>query len=85
MKKNRNNHWIFQRIAGIFSKVYSTRLNPLYHLGDIAVLMFIVACVSGVYLFFFYNIDATRIIINVDQIEFVSSFHFLPKILIRLI
>lgn len=69
MKKNRNNHWIFQRFAGIFSKVYSTRLNPLYHLGDIAVLMFIVACVSGVYLFLFYNIDPAHAYDSVENIS----------------
>ncbi len=65
----KNNHWLFQRSAGIFSKVYSSRLNPLYHLGDIAILMFIVACVSGVYLFFFYDVNPANAYESVESIS----------------
>lgn len=63
------NHWYFQRFASVFSRVYSSRLNPLYHLGDISILMFAVACVSGVYLFLFYNVDPAHAFDSVQQIS----------------
>lgn len=69
MINNKSSHWLFQRFAGIFSRIYSSRLNPLYHLGDIAILMFIVACISGVYLFLFYNIDPAHAYESVEKIS----------------
>lgn len=62
-------HWKFQRIAGIFSKVYSSRLNPLYHLGSLAILMFLIACVTGVYLFMFYDLDPANAYHSVQQVS----------------
>lgn len=70
MMNRNNNHWIFQRGAGMFSRIYSSRLNPLYHLGDIAILMFIVACASGVYLFMFYDVDPAH---AYDSVESISA------------
>lgn len=69
MMSSKFNHWYFQRFAGVFSKVYSSRFNPLYHLGDIAILMFIIACVTGVYLFFFYNVDPAHAYDSVEKIS----------------
>lgn len=66
---SKRNHWLFQRFAGIFSRVYSSRLNPLYHLGGIAILMFVLACVSGVYLFLFYDVDPAHAYQSVERIS----------------
>ncbi len=62
-------HWKFQRFAGPFSRIFSSRLNPLYHLGDIAIAMFIIACATGVYLFFFYNVDPAQAYQSVEGIS----------------
>jgi len=64
-----HNHWFFQRGVSVFSKIYSSRLNPLYHLGDITILMFMVACASGVYLFLFYDVDPAHAYDSVQQIS----------------
>lgn len=64
-----NGHQYYQRWAKVFSRIYSSRLNPLYHLGGMAIFMFIVACISGVYLFLFYTIDPSRAYDSVQQIS----------------
>ncbi|MBV6442502.1 MAG: hydrogenase iron-sulfur subunit [Haliscomenobacteraceae bacterium CHB4] len=64
-----NGHQYYQRWAKIFSRIYSSKLNPLYHLGGMAIFMFIVACVSGVYLFLFYNVDPSQAYASVQQIS----------------
>ena len=46
-------HQLFQKFASFFGKVYATEYNPLYYLGSIAVLLFVVACISGIYILFF--------------------------------
>jgi quinol-cytochrome oxidoreductase complex cytochrome b subunit/ferredoxin len=53
-------HRYFLKAGGLFSRVFSTPLNPLYHLGTIAIYMFAIAFVSGIYLFFFYTVDPTQ-------------------------
>ena len=53
----KNGYSLFQKFAGWFSPVFSAKYNPLYHLGDIAIFMFAVATVSGIYIFLFYNVD----------------------------
>ncbi|HRP32737.1 MAG TPA: cytochrome b N-terminal domain-containing protein [Agriterribacter sp.] len=50
-------HQLFQKFSSPIGKIFSTGLNPLYHLGSIAVLLFIVACISGIYVFIFYDIN----------------------------
>ncbi|MBX2930447.1 MAG: cytochrome b N-terminal domain-containing protein [Chitinophagaceae bacterium] len=50
-------HQLYQKFSSFMSRVYSTELNPLYHLGGITVFLFTVACISGIYIFIFYNIN----------------------------
>ena len=63
---------LIQRIALPLSKVYSSKLNPLYHLGGITVFLLIVDVISGIYLFFFYDVDPQRAYASVEAIS--SSF-----------
>lgn len=62
-------HQIFQKFATLFGKIFSTELNPLYHLGGIAVIMFTIACVSGIYVFIFYNINPRLAWESVDALS----------------
>jgi quinol-cytochrome oxidoreductase complex cytochrome b subunit len=66
-------HQLYQRFASFFSRIYSTELNPLYHLGGIAVFLFTVAVVSGIYVFLFYNVDPLH---AYDSVENISSSFF---------
>jgi quinol-cytochrome oxidoreductase complex cytochrome b subunit/ferredoxin len=50
-------HQMFQRFSSLMGKIYSTELNPLYYLGGITIFLFTVACISGIYIFIFYNIN----------------------------
>ena len=61
-----------QRIALPLSKVYSSKLNPLYHLGGMTVFLLIIDVLSGIYLFFFYDVDPQRAHSSVEVIS--SSF-----------
>ncbi len=69
MSNKKPNHWLFQRFAGIFSKIYASQYNPLYHLGNLAVLMFIIACISGIYIFLFYDIDPAHAYNSVERLS----------------
>ena len=40
----------------LFNRIYSSRHNPLYQSGNLAVVCFLVTLVSGLYLFLFYKI-----------------------------
>ena len=53
-------HSLFLRFSSFFSRIFSTKLNPFFHLGTIAFYLFSVAFVSGIYLFFVYNVDPTQ-------------------------
>jgi ferredoxin len=53
-------HTIYLNIGSIFSRIFSTKYNPLYHLGTLAIYFFAVAFISGVYLFLFYTVDPTQ-------------------------
>jgi quinol-cytochrome oxidoreductase complex cytochrome b subunit len=66
-------HRLYQRFASFFSRIYSTELNPLYHLGDIAIFLFTIAVISGVYVFLFYNVDPRH---AYDSVEKISSNFF---------
>ncbi|MBL7736164.1 MAG: cytochrome b N-terminal domain-containing protein [Chitinophagaceae bacterium] len=57
IKERVRGHQLFQKISSLPGKLFSTGLNPLYYLGSIAALFFIVACISGVYIFIFYDIS----------------------------
>lgn len=74
IRKERNKgHQIFQRIAAWPGRIFSTELNPLYHLGGITILMFIIACISGIYIFIFYNINPRH---AWDSVEAISNNYF---------
>lgn len=67
-------HQIFQRFASaVAGRIYSTELNPLYSLGSISILLFTVACVSGIYIFIFYNINPRH---AWDSVEAISGNYF---------
>ena len=63
---------LIQRIALPLSRVYSSKLNPLYHLGGITVFLLVIDVISGIYLFFFYDVDPQRAYASVEAIS--SSF-----------
>ena len=62
-------HQLFQKFASFFGKVYATEYNPLYYLGSIAVLLFVVACISGIYIFIFYNVNPRHAWESVEAIS----------------
>lgn len=70
IKEPTRGHRLFQKIASPLGKLYSTGLNPLYHLGSIAILLFVIACVSGIYIFIFYNINPRH---AWDSVEAMSA------------
>ena len=57
VKERTRGHRFFQKLSSPLGKIYSTNLNPLYNLGSIAILLFVIACISGIYVFIFYNIN----------------------------
>ncbi|MCO5241807.1 MAG: cytochrome b N-terminal domain-containing protein [Chitinophagaceae bacterium] len=63
-------HQLYQKFSSYLSRIYATELNPLYHLGGIAVLLFVVACISGTYIFIFYNINPRH---AWDSVEALSA------------
>lgn len=63
-------HQWYQRIASKLGRIYATDLNPLYHLGGISILLFTIACISGIYIFIFYNINPRH---AWDSVEAISG------------
>lgn len=63
-------HRASQRIFNILSRVFSSRLNPLYHLGAITVFLLFIDSLSGIYLFIFYKIDPRY---SYSSVEAISS------------
>lgn len=63
-------HQWFQKFSTFFGRIYSTELNPMYHLGGISVLLFAIACISGIYVFIFYNINPRH---AWDSVEAMSN------------
>ena len=59
----------FQRLSYLFSRFFSSKLNPLYHLGAIAIFLLVIDTISGVYLFFFYSIDPQHSHASVEAIS----------------
>jgi quinol-cytochrome oxidoreductase complex cytochrome b subunit len=72
-KERTRGHQLFQKFSSWFGKVYSTELNPLYHLGDIAIFLFTIACISGIYIFIFYNVNPRH---AWDSVEAISKNYF---------
>ncbi len=59
----------FQRLSYTLSRFFSSRLNPLYHLGAIAIFLLIIDALSGIYLFLFYSIDPQTSYQSVEKIS----------------
>lgn len=51
-------HTALGRIDAAFDRVYTSRYNPLYQSGPLAVALFVVLLATGVYLLIFYRIGA---------------------------
>ncbi len=66
------NFWyeLFKKLAGFFSPFFSSKYNPLYHLADVAIFMFAIATLSGIYIFLFYNVDPAH---SYHSVEVISS------------
>jgi len=47
--------WLFMRAEALFNAAFGDRLNPLYHLGEIAFTLFWLVAVSGLYLYAFFK------------------------------
>lgn len=58
-----------QRITLPLSRIYSSRMNPFYYLGAITVFLLIIDVISGVYLFFFYDVDPKSAHASVEAIS----------------
>ncbi len=58
-----------QKITLLLSEVYSSRFNPFYYLGAITVFLLIVDTLSGIYLFFFYDVDPMKAHASVEKIS----------------
>lgn len=69
-KEHTRGHQLFQQFSSQFGRIYSTALNPLYHLGSIAILLFVIACISGIYIFIFYNVNPRH---AWDSVEAISN------------
>ncbi len=63
---------LMQRIGYALSGICSSKLNPLYYLGAITIFLLILDVISGIYLFFFYNVDPKGAYQSVEAIS--SSF-----------
>lgn len=72
-KERTRGHQLFQKFSSWFGQVYSTDLNPLYHLGDMAILFFTIASISGIYIFIFYNVNPRH---AWDSVEAISNNYF---------
>jgi len=72
-KVRNKGHQLFQKIASWPGRIFSTELNPMYQLGGIAVWMFTIACISGIYIFIFYNINPRH---AWDSVEAMSGNYF---------
>ncbi len=64
-----NGHTRYQRFAAWLSPFFSTRYNPLYHLAEMAIFMLVLATISGIYLFFFYNVDPYHSYESVEKLS----------------
>lgn len=61
--------WLYQRLASPFSRIYSSRHNPLYHLAPLSIFTFLVAFGTGIYLFLFFKIDPRQAYASVQDIS----------------
>jgi len=63
-------HRLFHRLTDLSSRFFSSRFNPLHHLGSIIIFLLIIDVISGIYLFVFYKIDPRY---SYSSVEAISS------------
>jgi len=64
----RGGQWVFLRIEAAFNTAFGDRLNPFYHLGEIAFFLFWVVAASGLYLYIFFDTGVQEAYSSVEQI-----------------
>ncbi|MEO8137261.1 MAG: cytochrome b N-terminal domain-containing protein, partial [Betaproteobacteria bacterium] len=60
--------WCFHTLDGFFNTAFGERLNPLYHLGPIAYLLFWIVLGSGLYLYAFFDTGVDAAYASVEQL-----------------
>ncbi len=58
--------WCFMHAEGLFNRVFGDRINPLYHLGSSAFFLFWLICISGLYLYVFFDTSVTGAYTSVE-------------------
>ena len=66
--------WVFLRIEAGFNAAFGDRLNPFYHLGEIAFLLFWIVAASGLYLYAFFDTGVTEAYSSIERIT-TGRFH----------
>jgi CDP-4-dehydro-6-deoxyglucose reductase, E3 len=51
--------WGFMSTEAVFNRAFGDRANPFYHLGAIAFFLFWLICISGLYLYIFFDTSAS--------------------------
>ena len=64
----RAGQWLFLRVEAAFNAAFGDRLNPFYHLGEIAFFLFWVVAASGLYLYAFFDTGVQEAYSSVEQI-----------------
>jgi NAD(P)H-flavin reductase/quinol-cytochrome oxidoreductase complex cytochrome b subunit len=72
--------WVFLRIEAAFNAAFGDRLNPFYHLGEIAFFLFWIVAASGLYLYAFFD---TGVKDAYDSVQRISTGHFMVGSIMR--
>jgi NAD(P)H-flavin reductase/quinol-cytochrome oxidoreductase complex cytochrome b subunit len=65
--------WVFLKIEAAFNAAFGDKLNPFYHLGEIAFFLFWIVAVSGLYLYAFFDTGVKE---AYDSVQRITSGHF---------
>ena len=60
---------VVQRVDRIFDAVFSSRLNPLRHLGALGFLFFWMIAISGIYIYAVLDTSATGAYQSIDNLS----------------
>lgn len=61
--------WLFMHAEALFNRAFGDKLNPLYHLGEIAFFLFWIVAISGLYLYAFFDTDVTGAYASVEALS----------------
>jgi hypothetical protein len=64
---------VFLRVEAAFNAAFGDRLNPFYHLGEIAFFLFWLATGSGLYLYAFFDTGVSGAYASVERITKATS------------